>query len=178
MVSSPHVICCFLFLFCCCCCFADNTSPSFYVFLLSPSRKKVDLLLTHTLENLIVHCRRRKIRCEVAADDPQGRCVDCIKLRKECKYYPVDQQPPAEKKSSRQGSKGDTLPSGFPSAASTPSASGSRTDQSDTFFPQQSVSISPGPGGPTFDSTKFGGSQVPTFSPGRCEPVKSDKKKS
>ncbi|KAJ5110241.1 transcriptional regulator family: Fungal Specific TF [Penicillium argentinense] len=46
-----------------------------------------------------VHCRRRKIRCLVAADDTQGRCENCIRLRKECQFFPVDQQPPVEKKS-------------------------------------------------------------------------------
>lgn len=47
----------------------------------------------------IVHCRRRKIRCLVAADDAHGRCENCIRLRKECQFFPVDQQPPIEKKS-------------------------------------------------------------------------------
>ena len=46
-----------------------------------------------------VHCRHRKIRCRAAVDDPQGRCVDCIKLKKDCKYVPIDTQPTAKKKS-------------------------------------------------------------------------------
>ena len=46
----------------------------------------------------VVHCRRRKIRCLVAANDAQGRCENCIRLRKECQFFPVDQQPPVEKK--------------------------------------------------------------------------------
>lgn len=45
-----------------------------------------------------VHCRRRKIRCLMAADDAQRRCENCIRLRKECQFFPVDQQPPVEKK--------------------------------------------------------------------------------
>ena len=36
----------------------------------------------------LVHCRRRKIRCLVAADDAQGRCENCIRLRKECQFFP------------------------------------------------------------------------------------------
>jgi hypothetical protein len=46
-----------------------------------------------------VHCRRRKIRCLVAPDDAEGRCENCIRLRKDCQFFPVDQQPPIEKKS-------------------------------------------------------------------------------
>ena len=37
------------------------------------------------------HCRRRKIRCLVAPDDAQGRCANCIRLKKECNFYPVEQ---------------------------------------------------------------------------------------
>lgn len=36
------------------------------------------------------HCRRRKIRCLLAPDDPQGRCSNCIRLKKECNFYPVE----------------------------------------------------------------------------------------
>lgn len=43
------------------------------------------------------HCRRRKIRCLLAQGDPQGRCSNCIRLKKECNFYPVDQQPPSDK---------------------------------------------------------------------------------
>ncbi|KAM3086584.1 hypothetical protein ACMFMG_000712 [Clarireedia jacksonii] len=49
------------------------------------------------------HCRRRKIRCIPAAGDPQNRCSNCIRLKKECNFYPVDQQPQPEPK--RRGSK-------------------------------------------------------------------------
>jgi len=40
------------------------------------------------------HCRRRKIRCIPSQADFQGRCVNCIRLKKECSFYPVDPQPP------------------------------------------------------------------------------------
>jgi hypothetical protein len=33
------------------------------------------------------HCRRRKIRCLGAPDDAQGRCSNCIRLKKECHWY-------------------------------------------------------------------------------------------
>ncbi|KAK8050364.1 hypothetical protein PG994_012094 [Apiospora phragmitis] len=40
------------------------------------------------------HCRRRKIRCIIQPADPGGRCMNCIRLKKECSFFPVDQQPP------------------------------------------------------------------------------------
>jgi len=43
-----------------------------------------------TLSSLLGHCRRRKIRCLLAKDDPQGRCSNCIRLKKDCSFYPVD----------------------------------------------------------------------------------------
>ena len=46
------------------------------------------------------HCRRRKIRCLLAPDDPQGRCSNCIRLKKECNFFPVEQQPPTDQRTS------------------------------------------------------------------------------
>ncbi len=43
------------------------------------------------------HCRRRKIRCLLAPDDTQTRCSNCIRLKKECNFFPVDQQPQIER---------------------------------------------------------------------------------
>ncbi len=42
------------------------------------------------------HCRRRKIRCVPSPNDVQGRCINCIRLKKECSFFPVDQQPPVD----------------------------------------------------------------------------------
>jgi hypothetical protein len=39
------------------------------------------------------HCRRRKIRCLVANDESTGRCANCIRLKKECNFYPVEHNP-------------------------------------------------------------------------------------
>ncbi|KAI9670906.1 MAG: hypothetical protein M1817_003791 [Caeruleum heppii] len=66
------------------------------------------------------HCRRRKIRCLLAPDDPQGRCSNCIRLKKECNFFPVDQQPQPERRS-RAGSKNGRS-SGNNSSASSPSS--------------------------------------------------------
>ncbi|EGX87915.1 C6 finger domain protein, putative [Cordyceps militaris CM01] len=39
------------------------------------------------------HCRRRKIRC-IVSSEIQNRCINCIRLKKDCSFCPVDQQPP------------------------------------------------------------------------------------
>lgn len=57
------------------------------------------------------HCRRRKIRC-IASPDVPNRCVNCIRLKKECSFYPVDQQPGT-----------DTRPKAPPRQAGGPNAS-------------------------------------------------------
>lgn len=64
------------------------------------------------------HCRRRKIRCIPAPADPQNRCSNCIRLKKECNFYPVDQQPQPEPK--RRGSKAQSG-NGRASQSSSPS---------------------------------------------------------
>ncbi|KAI4273201.1 MAG: hypothetical protein LQ337_004808 [Flavoplaca oasis] len=69
----------------------------------------------------IGHCRRRKIRCLLALDDPQNRCSNCIRLKKECCFFPVDQQPSMDRRP-RTGSKagsGETSASSSSSPAMT-----------------------------------------------------------
>lgn len=81
-----------------------------------------------------VHCRRRKIRCLSAADDPQNRCSNCIRLKKECNFYPVDQQPTQELRA-RAGSKVE-LKTGSNSASSSSSPGltvGTSADQIENF---------------------------------------------
>ena len=41
-------------------------------------------------------CRRRKIRCLLSSSDPQGRCSNCIRLKKKCNFYAVEQHKPQE----------------------------------------------------------------------------------
>ncbi|KAL0474703.1 hypothetical protein QR685DRAFT_20231 [Neurospora intermedia] len=59
------------------------------------------------------HCRRRKIRCIPSQNDVQARCVNCIRLKKECTFYPVDQQPSQEtrQKSAQRSSTGPKITS-------------------------------------------------------------------
>lgn len=65
------------------------------------------------------HCRRRKIRCIPSQNDVQGRCVNCIRLKKECSFYPVDQQPPQDtrQKSASRSSVGPKITSASSSPA-------------------------------------------------------------
>jgi len=61
---------------------------------LSPtSSKPRNKLGYHRTSVACGHCRRRKIRCLLALDDPTGRCANCIRLKKECNFYPVDHNP-------------------------------------------------------------------------------------
>lgn len=53
--------------------------------------KKRNKLGYHRTSVACGHCRRRKIRCMMPDDDPTGRCSNCIRLKKECNFYPVDQ---------------------------------------------------------------------------------------
>ncbi|KAI9887479.1 MAG: hypothetical protein M1823_000737 [Watsoniomyces obsoletus] len=66
------------------------------------------------------HCRRRKIRCLLAADDPQGRCSNCIRLKKECNFFPVDQQPPLNRPSQSSHKTERTSSNGSSSASESP----------------------------------------------------------
>lgn len=64
------------------------------------------------------HCRRRKIRCLLASEDPQGRCANCIRLKKECNFYPVEHNPDMQR--SQAVASKDTSP-GQPSTPATSS---------------------------------------------------------
>ncbi|KAK4128578.1 hypothetical protein N657DRAFT_30212 [Parathielavia appendiculata] len=64
------------------------------------------------------HCRRRKIRCVPSQNDVQGRCINCIRLKKECSFYPVDQQPPVDTRQ-KSGSRSSVGPK-VSSASSSP----------------------------------------------------------
>ncbi|KAJ5092641.1 transcriptional regulator family: Fungal Specific TF [Penicillium alfredii] len=97
--------------------------------------KKRNKLGYHRTSVACVHCRRRKIRCLVAPDDAQGRCENCIRLRKECQFFPVDQQPPVEKKS-RPSSRLETPSTERSTTASiTSSPTNLVPDPNEAFYP-------------------------------------------
>jgi len=75
------------------------------------------------------HCRRRKIRCLLNPEDPQGKCQNCVRLKKECNFYPVDQAP-ASDRGTRSGSKVDTPTNDTgTSGSSSPSFAGARSGE-------------------------------------------------
>jgi len=84
------------------------------------------------------HCRRRKIRCIPAPADSQNRCSNCIRLKKECNFYPVDQQPAPE--SRRRGSKAQ---SGRASESSSPSTTSGQLPDMPTTLPYPHLSMPP-----------------------------------
>lgn len=54
--------------------------------------KSISASWTHVSYSFFIgHCRRRKIRCMMPDEDPSGRCSNCIRLKKECNFYPVEQ---------------------------------------------------------------------------------------
>ncbi|KAK3673117.1 hypothetical protein LTR78_006957 [Recurvomyces mirabilis] len=59
---------------------------------MSDDDKKRNKLGYQRISIACAHCRRRKIRCVIADADPQQRCQNCIRLKKECVFYPVEQQ--------------------------------------------------------------------------------------
>ncbi|KAL8654912.1 MAG: hypothetical protein Q9210_001216 [Variospora velana] len=80
------------------------------------------------------HCRRRKIRCLLALDDPQNRCSNCIRLKKECCFFPVDQQPQMSQRP-RTGSKAGSGDTSISSSSSPALAGGPLIDHYSQFRP-------------------------------------------
>ncbi|KAM0800151.1 hypothetical protein BDR22DRAFT_909030 [Usnea florida] len=89
------------------------------------------------------HCRRRKIRCLLAPDDPHNRCANCIRLKKDCNFFPVDQQPQLERRP-RTSSRADTVASS--SSDSSPAMAGNQLpyllDRTEEFNAFQQPSLS------------------------------------
>ncbi|KAF2212496.1 hypothetical protein CERZMDRAFT_84822 [Cercospora zeae-maydis SCOH1-5] len=81
----------------------------------SDADKKRNKLGYQRISIACAHCRRRKIRCVVAEDDPEQRCQNCIRLKKECVFYPVDQQAVLDARSDNSSNTG--IPSAPSSAA-------------------------------------------------------------
>ncbi|KFY59165.1 hypothetical protein V497_04493 [Pseudogymnoascus sp. VKM F-4516 (FW-969)] len=69
--------------------------------LAASAEKRRNKLGYHRTSVACGHCRRRKIRCILAPADLQNRCANCIRLKKECTFYPVDQPPQPESKGQR-----------------------------------------------------------------------------
>ncbi|TFB00298.1 hypothetical protein CCMA1212_007963 [Trichoderma ghanense] len=135
--------------------------------------KKRNKLGYHRTSIACGHCRRRKIRCIISTED-QNRCVNCIRLKKECSFHPVDQQQPYDQKqppqtpgssstvtasSSPAISRGSSVEQGlqrhhYPSmpVASVPSMGNPavQTPQAEFFPPDMEVSSNIVPPGPSY----------------------------
>lgn len=111
------------------------------------------------------HCRRRKIRCLLAEGDSQDRCQNCIRLKKECVFYPVDQQQMLDTRSQSGAKSG---PESIPSSAVSPSppelASGRPFERSRQYgsFPSLPSLPSNAPPGPGFGIPIGHGSTFPS----------------
>lgn len=117
----------------------------------------------------IGHCRRRKIRCLVDANDPEGRCENCIRLRKDCHFFPVDQQPPVERRSrpnSRLESAQSASTDPSTTSSSPPNIAGG-SDQSESFFAYQPMPLDASQDASGFQATSFPGNPMSSFVPGR-----------
>lgn len=81
-----------------------------------------------------VHCRRRKIRCILAMDESTTQCQNCIRLKKDCQYYPVDQQPAAGKRT-RSSSKADQSVNESPTPETSPTTGSASWEHSEGYRP-------------------------------------------
>ncbi|PGH11570.1 hypothetical protein AJ79_04828 [Helicocarpus griseus UAMH5409] len=132
----------------------------------SAADKKRNKLGYHRTSVACVHCRRRKIRCLLASNDTQGRCENCIKLKKECHFFPVDQQPPIETKRSRAGSKAGTTSTETSITSSPPAlVSGGMMDQKDSYFQFAPMPLNSSQDLSPFESGPFAATPMSTFSP-------------
>jgi hypothetical protein len=87
------------------------------------------------------HCRRRKIRCIPAPADPQNRCSNCIRLKKECNFYPVDQQPTPDPR--RRGSKAQSGTERASEESSSPSTSSGQLPEMPQTLPYPHLNMPP-----------------------------------
>lgn len=95
-----------------------------------------DALVSRVLIILQGHCRRRKIRCLLAPEDAHGRCSNCIRLKKDCNFYPVDQQPPNENKPRKSDSNSQDLSNS--STATSPHTLAPGLEDGEPAFPHYS----------------------------------------
>ncbi|WEW61389.1 hypothetical protein PRK78_006879 [Emydomyces testavorans] len=107
---------------------------------------------------------RRKIRCLLASDDTQGRCENCIRLKKECHFYPVDQQPPMEKRS-RAGSRAEPPTPEAPLITPPTLLGGTIVEQKDSYFPYPSMPVNTAPDMAVFSHGAYGAATMPPYSP-------------
>ncbi|KAF6818605.1 fungal zn binuclear cluster domain containing protein [Colletotrichum sojae] len=104
--------------------------------------KKRNKLGYHRTSVACGHCRRRKIRCIPSPADIQGRCINCIRLKKECSFFPVDQPPPPQATEGRPKppSRASTGPN-IPSASSSPAMASGQSPEMSQYQQYQHVAM-------------------------------------
>ncbi|KAJ5484725.1 hypothetical protein N7539_004713 [Penicillium diatomitis] len=139
----------------------------------SSADKKRNKLGYHRTSVACVHCRRRKIRCLVSADDAQGRCENCIRLRKECQFFPVDQQPPIEKKSRpSSGMDAGSAPSATTPMSLPSSPNSMNPESTEPYYSYNSMSMNVSTSEmAVFNPGAFAPTQMSSFTPDRHGPT-------
>lgn len=77
------------------------------------------------------HCRKRKIRCQPPPDQT-GKCSNCVRLKKDCTYYPIE-QPVALEPSLRHQVSGEATLTNAPVPSLSPNPPGSEPSQSQPY---------------------------------------------
>lgn len=113
----------------------------------------------HNILTKLGHCRRRKIRCIPAFDDTSGKCQNCIRLKKECMFYPVDQQSPVPIKKSKSKGEGTNDPETSVSSSSPNVLGSSIGDPGDPMNGQMNTPPLP-EGSPSLQSFNLSGGSV------------------
>ncbi|KAL5346987.1 hypothetical protein ACLOAV_008130 [Pseudogymnoascus australis] len=107
--------------------------------LAASAEKRRNKLGYHRTSVACGHCRRRKIRCILAPGDLQGRCANCIRLKKECNFYPVDQPPQPESKGQRGAHSGRGLGRASSSASPTDQLGRTSNSQNELSYPNMAM---------------------------------------
>lgn len=147
---------------CYCSCGPPRSVPCDAVLARAMTRHPCRLLIRWT-----AHCRRRKIRCLLAEGDPAQRCQNCIRLKKECVFYPVDQQNVIDQNRSQSSTK-STNPSSGVSPSPPELGSGRPFERARQFgsFPSLPSNAPPGYHGMPLESASgmpVQGDLVPAF---------------
>ncbi|KAL0939346.1 fungal zn binuclear cluster domain containing protein [Colletotrichum truncatum] len=133
--------------------------------------KKRNKLGYHRTSVACGHCRRRKIRCIPSPGDIQGRCINCIRLKKECSFYPVDQPPPPQPTEARPKatSRASTGPK-VASASSSPAMASGQSPEISQYQQYQHVAM---PSAQNMAPPTMRSSNIETMPPGASSASRS-----
>ncbi|KXT04311.1 hypothetical protein AC578_7925 [Pseudocercospora eumusae] len=134
----------------------STPSPRGHIMSDSDLDKKRNKLGYQRISIACAHCRRRKIRCLLSEDEHEQRCQNCIRLKKDCVFYPVDQQAAIDARS-ETSSRSGAHPSGPSPAVST-----SPTQMDATSFDQRHAFGSAFPNVPQENTPGFQGITAPS----------------